>query len=64
MVITPSPMKKRGPTFEPQLTINIMYTQYDIIHEVAQDCNLRTSIEEEEDWDIWFIDGPTLPSLL
>lgn len=46
------------------LVINISYTQYEIIHEVAVKCNLRTSCDEEEDWDIWFIDAPVLPSLL
>ena len=46
------------------LVINITYTQYEIIHEVAAFCNLRTSVDEEEDWDIWFIDGPVLPTLL
>ena len=44
--------------------INIVYTQYELIHEVAAACNLRTSMDEEEDWDIWFIDGPTIPALL
>ena len=46
------------------LTINVYFTQYEIIHEVALDCYLRTSTDEEEDWDIWFIDGPVMPSLL
>jgi hypothetical protein len=49
---------------DPFLTINISYTQYEIIHEVAVECNLRTSVDEEEDWDIWFIDGPSIPALL
>jgi len=49
---------------DPLLTINILYTQYEIIHEVAVDCHLRTSVDEEEDWDIWFIDGPSIPALL
>jgi hypothetical protein len=25
---------------------------------------LRTSTDEDEDWDIWFIDGPIIPALL
>ena len=25
---------------------------------------MRTSIDDDEDWDIWFIDGPTIPALL
>ena len=51
-------------TNEYPLVINILYTQYEIIHDVAIHCNLRTSVDEEEDWDIWFIDGPIIPSLL
>ena len=51
-------------TQDPPLTINITYTQYEIMHDVAKECNLRTSVEEEEDWDIWWIDGPTIPALL
>ncbi len=34
------------------------------MHEVAEICNLRTSVEEEEDWDLWWIDGATIPALL
>jgi len=55
---------KKGNQYDPPLTINIMYTQYEIIHEVAAECGLRTTVEEDEDWDIWFIDGATMPSLL
>ena len=46
------------------MVINICYTQYEIIHEVAAACNLRTSVDEDEEWDIWWIDGPTIPALL
>ena len=49
---------------ENPLVINILYTQYEIIHEVAANCNYRTSLDEEEDWDLWFIDGPVIPTLL
>ena len=31
---------------------------------MAAACNLRTSVDEDEDWDIWWIDGPTIPALL
>jgi hypothetical protein len=34
------------------------------MHEVSNRCNLRTSVDEEEDWDVWFIDGPIIPALL
>lgn len=46
------------------LVLNILYTQYDIIHEVANQLQFRTSVEDDDDWDIWFIDGPVIPSLL
>lgn len=54
-----------NPNFnQPPLVINILYTQYEIIHEVAAECNYRTSVEDDDDWDMWFIDGPVIPSLL
>jgi hypothetical protein len=46
------------------LVLNILYTQYEIIHEVAAECNLRTSVDDDDEWDVWFIDGPVIPSLL
>lgn len=65
---SPSPNKKKALNRtnynDPQLVLNITYTQYEIMHEVAELCNFRTSVEEEEDWDIWWIDGPTIPALL
>ena len=57
---SPSPHKRN----EPPLVLNILYTQYEIIHDVAAKCNFKTSTDEDDDWDIWFIDGPTMPSLL
>ena len=58
---SPSPTKKSKKTNyqDPPLVMNITYTQYELIHEVAAAVNMRTSIDEDEDWDIWFIDGPT-----
>lgn len=44
--------------------MNIVYTQYDIIHEVATETKMRVTQEEDEEWDVWFIDGPVMPSLL
>ncbi len=44
--------------------MNITYTQYELIHEVAAALDMRTSVDEDEDWDLWFIDGPTIPALL
>ena len=65
---SPSPVKGKAKKVnhynDPPMVINITYTQYELIHEVAQTLNLRTSVDEEEDWDIWFIDGPTIPALL
>jgi hypothetical protein len=46
------------------MVINISYSRYEVIEEVAEGCNMRTSVDEEADWDIWFIDGPIIPSLL
>ena len=64
LTTTPSPTKLKNRLNDPQLTINILYTQYEIIHEVAAELNFRTSVEDDDDWDVWFIDGPTLPCLL
>ena len=70
--ISPSPnaikttkkLKVKEQANDPPLVIHINYTQYEIIHEVAEELGLRTSLDDEEDWDIWFIDGPTMPTLL
>ena len=55
---------KEATSNDPPLVININYTQYELIHEVAEELGMRTSIDDDEDWDIWFIDGPTMPTLL
>ena len=49
---------------DPLLTINITYTRYEIIDEVAKELGMRTCMDEDADWDVWFIDGPTIPALL
>jgi hypothetical protein len=46
------------------LVINICYTQYEILYDCAEETNFKLSTNEDEDWDIWWIDGPILPSLL
>ena len=56
--------KKKSSEDETPLVINIMYTQYEVIHEVAEECNMRTTDDETEDWDLWFIDNPVIPALL
>ena len=47
-----------------QLVINANYTQYEVLQDVADEMNMRLSYDDEEDWDIWWIDGPILPTLL
>lgn len=47
-----------------QLVINVNYTQYEVLQDVADEMNMRLSYDDEEDWDIWWIDGPILPTLL
>ena len=32
--------------------------------EVAEEVGMRTTDDEEQDWDVWFIDGPIIPALL
>lgn len=46
------------------LVINVLYTQYEVLQDCADETNFRLSTEEEEDWDVWWIDGPILPTLL
>lgn len=57
-------IKLKDPSNDPPLVININYTQYELIHDVAETLGMRTSVDDDEDWDIWFIDGPTMPQLL
>jgi len=42
----------------------VTYTRYEIMEEVAKDLGMRTCLDEDADWDVWFIDGPTIPALL
>jgi tubulin polyglutamylase TTLL6/13 len=44
--------------------INICYTQYEVLEDAARESNFRLSTDEEEDWDVWWIDGPIFTSLL
>jgi len=46
------------------LTINVCYTQYEVLQDCADETNFRLSTEEEEDWDIWWIDAAIIPTLL
>lgn len=48
------------------LVINVAYTQYEILQDCAKETNFELSYDEdgEEDWDVWWIDGPILTTLL
>jgi len=46
------------------LVINICYTQYEVLNDCSEELNFRLSVDENEDWDVWWIDGPILPTLL
>jgi len=59
--------KKRGNARDPKeapLVINAIYTQYDVLKDVADELNFVLSYEEDEDWDIYWIDGPITPTFL
>ena len=45
---------------ERPLVINVAYTQYEILKEVGQETGfvLNNDEEGEDDWDVWWIDGP------
>jgi hypothetical protein len=44
--------------------INAIYTQYEVLKDVSDELNFVLSYEEEEDWDIYWIDGPITPTFL
>lgn len=46
------------------MVVNANYTQYEILQDVANETDFRLSYDDDEDWDVWFIDGPILPTLL
>lgn len=50
---------------ETGLVLNCAYSQYfDILNECCEETNFRITADDEDDWDIWWIDGPILPALL
>jgi hypothetical protein len=53
----------RDPKDSP-LVINALYTQYEVLKDVADEINFVLSYDEEEDWDIYWIDGPVAPTFL
>ena len=46
------------------MVINTLYTQYEIMADAGKEANFSLSQEEEQDWDIWWIDSAILPTLL
>ena len=56
--------RKRRDSREAPLVINAIYTQYEVLKEVAEEQNFVLSYEEEEDWDIYWLDGPIAPTFL
>lgn len=46
------------------LVINVSYTQYEVLQDCADETDFRLSTEEEEDWDVWWIDAAIIPTLL
>ena len=64
MATTHSSTFTEGPADLP-IVINTAFTQYDVINKVASALGFKTQPDEHEpDWDVWFIDGPVVPSLL
>lgn len=59
----PKKSQGRDPKEAP-LLINVLYTQYEVLKDVADELNFTLSYEEEEDWDIYWIDGPIAPTFL
>jgi hypothetical protein len=49
---------------ENPLLINVSYTQYEVLKDVAEELNFNLSYDEEDDWDIYWIDGPIAPTFL
>lgn len=44
--------------------IQTQYCQYEVIYDVAKECAMRVSDPEDDDWDIWFQDGPIQPTFM
>jgi len=45
--------------------MNIFFSQYEVLHDCAEETNFSTTTDEvDDDWDVWWIDGPILPTLL
>ena len=44
--------------------MNVSYTQYELFEDCVVETGFRLTKDDEEDWDIWWIDGPILPTLI
>ena len=49
---------------EAPLVINVLYTQYEVLKDVGEEANFTLSYDEEEDWDVYWIDGAVSPAFL
>lgn len=54
----------KKPITDYPLAINVNYTQYEVLQDCAEETDFRLTIDDDEDWDIWWIDGPIIPALL
>ena len=54
----------RPPKQDAQLILNALYSQYEVLKDAEDELGFTISYEEEEDWDIWWIDGPVTPPFL
>lgn len=49
---------------EPNLVINGYYCQYRILDDAARHAHFRVTCDEDDDWDIWWLDGMIQPTFL
>ena len=55
-----------GQVFLPQLIINLQYTQYDVLRDVAEtlDYQISWSETDDPDWDVYWLDSAINPQFL
>lgn len=44
--------------------IHALYTQYEVLKDIADEVNFTMSYDDVEDWDIYWIDGPVAPNFI
>ena len=49
---------------QPSLVVNVVYTQYEVLKDVAEELGLQLAYEEEEEWDVYWLDGPVAPTFM